>query len=173
MNCAGGNRWIGSRAGHTFSTSAGRSMSGPSPNAGPMIQVGTLRWLWGNGSNGTKNSAKVFSFVDSSDSSRVKSDRGHHHRGVAPEGTTRTATDRPVKDCKHPLYRCSGRTYLGNRLSPSSWPIDSQNRWRDRTELKSNPSTSQRTRSQGDSSLGEPTATIEPRFRWKEKSRTV
>ena len=26
--------------------SAGRSMSGPSPNAGPMIQVGTLRWLY-------------------------------------------------------------------------------------------------------------------------------
>jgi AraC-like DNA-binding protein len=63
----------------------------------------------------------VFSFVDSSDSSRVKSDRGHHHRGVAPEGATRPATDRPVKDRKHPLYRCSGRTYLGNRLSPSSW----------------------------------------------------
>ena len=93
---------------------------------------------WGNGSNGTENSAKVFSFVDSSDSSRVKSDRGHHHRGVAPEGAARAATDRAVKDRKHPLYRCSGRTYLGNRLSPSSWPIDSQNRWRDRTELESN-----------------------------------
>jgi hypothetical protein len=37
------------------------------------------------GSNGTKSSAKAFSFVDRSDSSRVKSDRGHHHRGVAPE----------------------------------------------------------------------------------------
>src|SRR5689334_14315627 len=122
---------------------------------------------WGNGSNGTENSAKVFSFVDSPDSSRVKSDRGHHHRGVAPEGATRAATDRPVKDRKHPLYRCSGRTYLGNRLSPSR-PIDSQNRWRDRTELESNPPTSQRARSQGDSSLAEPTATIEPRFRWKE-----
>jgi pullulanase/glycogen debranching enzyme len=46
-------------------------------------------------------------------------------------------------DCKHPLYRCSGRTYLGNRLSPSRWSIDSQNRWRDRTELESNPPTSQ------------------------------
>src|SRR5271166_5033319 len=44
---------------------------------------------------------------------------------VAPKGATRAATDRPVKDRKHPLYRCSGRTYLGNRLSPSSWPIDS------------------------------------------------
>jgi hypothetical protein len=33
---------------------------------------------------------------------------------------TRAATDRPVKDRKHPLYRCSGRTYLGNHLSPSS-----------------------------------------------------
>src|SRR5260370_892345 len=106
---------------------------------------------WGNGSNGTKNSAKVFSFVDSSDSSCVKSDCGHHHRGVAPEGATRAATDREVKDRKHPLYRCSGRTYLGNRLSPSSWPIDSQNRWRDRTQLESNPPTSQRSRSQGDS----------------------
>src|ERR1700730_4559475 len=59
-------------------------------------------------------------FVDSSDSSRIKSDCGHHHRGVAPEGATRAATDRPVKDRKHPLYQCSGRTYLGNRLSPSS-----------------------------------------------------
>jgi hypothetical protein len=38
-----------------------------------------------SGSNGTKNSAKVFSFVDSSDSSRVKWERGHHNRGVAPE----------------------------------------------------------------------------------------
>jgi hypothetical protein len=76
--------------------------------------------------------------VDSSDSSRVKSARGHHHRGVAPEGATRATTDRR-KDRKHPLYRCSGRTYLGNRLSPSSWPIDSQNRGRDRTELESNP----------------------------------
>ena len=37
-------------------------------------------------------------FVDSSDSSRIKSDCGHHHRGVAPEGATRAATDRPVKD---------------------------------------------------------------------------
>ena len=83
-------------------------------------------FIRGNGSNGTKNSAKVFSFVDSSDSSRVKSDRGHHHRGVAPEGTTRTATDRPVKDCKHPLYRCSGRTYLGNRLSPSRYDTIAQ-----------------------------------------------
>jgi hypothetical protein len=33
LNCAGGKRWIGSRVGHTFSTSAGRSMSGPSPGA--------------------------------------------------------------------------------------------------------------------------------------------
>ena len=81
----------------------------------------------------------MFSFVDSSDSSRVKSDRGHHHRGVAPEGASRAATDRAVKDRKHPLYRCSGRTYLRNRLIPSSWPIDSENRWRDRTELESNP----------------------------------
>src|SRR5271165_1070541 len=129
--------------------------------------------IWGNGSNGTKNSAKAFSFVDSSDSSRVKLDRGHHHRGVAPEGATRAATDRAVKDRKHPLYRCSGRTYLGNRLSPSSWPIDSQNRGRDRTELESNPPTSQRARRQGDSSLAEPTATIEPRCRRKEKSRTA
>jgi hypothetical protein len=72
---------------------------------------------WGNGSNGTKNSAKVFSFVDSSDSSRVKSDRGYQHRGVLPELATRAAADRPVKDRKHPLYRCSDRTYLGNRLS--------------------------------------------------------
>ena len=77
--------------------------------------------------------------MNSSDSSRVKWDRGHHNRGVAPEGATRAATDRPVKDRKHPLYRCSGRTYLGNHLSPSSWPIDSQDRWRDRTELESNP----------------------------------
>src|SRR5271157_1506820 len=123
----------------------------------------------GNGSNGTKSSAKVFSFVDSSDSSRVKSDRGHHNRGVAPKGATRAATDRPVKDREHPLYQCSGRTYLGNRLSPSSWLIDSQNRWRDRTELESNPPTSQRARRQG----AEPTATIEPRFRWKEKSQTA
>ena len=30
-------------------------------------------FIGGNGSSGTKNSAKVFSFVDSSDSSRVKS----------------------------------------------------------------------------------------------------
>ena len=82
--------------------------------------------------------------MDSSDSSRVKWDRGHHNRGVAPEGATRAATDRPVRDRKHPFYRCSGRTYLGNRLSPSSGPIDSQNRWRDRTELESNPPTSQR-----------------------------
>ena len=58
-------------------------------------------------------------------------------------------------------------------LSPSSWPIDSQDRWRDRTELESNPPTSQRARRQGDSSLAEPTATIEPRFRWKEKSQTA
>src|SRR5208283_311488 len=57
----------------------------------------------GTGSNGTKSSAKVFSFVDSSNSSRVKSDRDHHNRGVAPEGATRAATDRPVKDRKHPL----------------------------------------------------------------------
>ena len=53
-----------------------------------------------------------------------------------------------IRDRKHPLYRCADRTYLGNRLSPSSWPIDSQNRWRDRTELESNPATSQRARSQ-------------------------
>src|SRR5258708_22255500 len=53
--------------------------------------------------------------------------------------------------------RCSGRTYLGNHLSPSSWPIDSQDRWRDRTELESNPPTSQRARRQGDSSLAERT----------------
>jgi hypothetical protein len=86
-----------------------------------------------------KNSAKVFSFVDSPDSSRVKSHRGRHNGGVAPEGAIRAATDRAVKDRKHPLYRCSGRTYLGNRLIPSSWPIDSQNRWRDRTELEPNP----------------------------------
>jgi hypothetical protein len=33
LNCAGGKRWIGSRVGHTFSTSAGRSMSTPSPGA--------------------------------------------------------------------------------------------------------------------------------------------
>src|SRR6516164_3130207 len=125
-----------------------------------------------NSTLGTKSSAKVFSFVDSSNSSRVKSDRGHHNRGVAPEGATRAATDRQVKDRKHPLYRCSGRTYLGNHLSPSGWPIDSQDRWRDRTELESNPPTSQRARRQGDSSLAEPTATIEPRFRWKEKSQT-
>ena len=64
-----------------------------------------------------KNSAKVFSFVDSPDSSRVKSHRSHHNGGVAPEGAIRAATDRAVKDRKHPLYRCSGRTYLGNRLS--------------------------------------------------------
>ena len=127
----------------------------------------------GNGSNGTKNSGKAFSFVDSTDSSRVKSDRGHHNRGVAPEGATRAATDCPVKDRKHPLYRCSGRTYLGDRLSPSSWPIDSQNRWRDWIELESNPPTSQRARRQGDSSLTEPTATIEPKCRWKENSRTA
>jgi hypothetical protein len=72
--------------------------------------------------------------VDRSDSSRVKSDRGHHHRGVAPERAARAANDGAIKDREHPLYRCSGRTYLGNRLSPSDWPIDSQNRWRDRTE---------------------------------------
>ena len=95
------------------------------------------------GSNGTENDVKVFSFVDRSDSSRVKSDRGHHHTGVAQEGGARAPIDRAVKDRKHPLYRCSGRTYLGNRLSPSSWPIDSQNRGRDRTELESNPPTSQ------------------------------
>jgi hypothetical protein len=91
-----------------------------------------------------KNSAKVFSFVDSLDSSRVKSHRGRHNGGVAPEGAIRAATDRAVKHRKRLLYRCSGRTYLGNRLIPSSWPIDknqrrkkithSQNRWRDRTE---------------------------------------
>ena len=108
------------------------------------------RSTWVSRSNGIKNSAKVFSFVDSSDSSRVKWDRGHHNREVAPEGATRAVTDRPVRDRKHPLYRCSGRTYLGNRLSPSSWPIDSQNRGRDRTELESNPPTSQRARRQGD-----------------------
>jgi hypothetical protein len=45
-SCAGCNRWISSRVGHTFSTSARRSRSCPSPNAGPMIQVGTLRWLY-------------------------------------------------------------------------------------------------------------------------------
>jgi hypothetical protein len=39
-------------------------------------------------------------------------------------------------------------------LSPSSWPIDSQNRWRDRIELESNSPTSQRARSQGDSKSG-------------------
>ena len=33
-----------------------------------------------NGGDGTKNSAKVFSFVDRSDSSRVKSGRGSGHR---------------------------------------------------------------------------------------------
>jgi hypothetical protein len=120
-----------------------------------------------------KTALKVFSFVGSSDSSRVKSDRGHHNRGVAPEVATRAVTDRPVKDRKHPLYRCSGRTYLGNCFSPSTWPIDSQNRWRDRIELESNPPTSQCARRQGDSSLAEPTATIEPRCRWKEKSRTA
>ena len=140
--------------------------SGPSiVTSGPPLLGITM-----NSRLGTESSAKVFSFVDSSNSSRVKSDRGHHNRGVAPEGTTRAATDRPVEDRKHPLYRCSGRTYLGNRLSPSSWPIDSQDRWRDRTELESNPPTSQHARRQGDSSLAEPTATIKPRFRWKEKS---
>src|SRR5258708_6335175 len=121
----------------------------------------------------TRRKLKQVQFCGQLYSSRVKSDRGHHNRGVAPEGATRAATDRPVKDRKHPLYRCSGRTYLGNHLSPSSWPIDSQNRWRDRTELESNPPTSQRARGQGDSSLAEPTATIEPRFRQKEKSHTA
>jgi hypothetical protein len=29
----------------------------------------------------------------------------------------------PVENRKHPLYRCSGRTYLGNRLSPSGLSI--------------------------------------------------
>jgi hypothetical protein len=76
---------------------------------------------------------------------------GDDHRGSVattymstPEGATRAATDRPVKDSKHSLYRFSGRTYLGDRFSPSSWPIDSQNRWRDRTEFESHPPTSQR-----------------------------
>ena len=55
--------------------------------------------------------------MDTSDSSRIKSDRGYQHRGVLPELATRAAADRPVKDRKHPLYRCSDRTYLGNRLS--------------------------------------------------------
>jgi len=109
--------------------------------------------------------------VDSSDSSHVKSDRGHHHRGVAPEGATPAATDRPIKDRKHPLYRCSGRTYLGNCLSPSGWPVDPQNRRRDRTELKSDPPTSQRARSQGDSSLAKPTATIERSSGRKKKAQ--
>jgi hypothetical protein len=36
---------IGSRCGHTFRTSAGRSILGPEPNAGPMIQVGTCKLL--------------------------------------------------------------------------------------------------------------------------------
>jgi hypothetical protein len=76
-----------------------------------------------------------------------------------------------IKDRKHPLYRCSGRTYLGNCLSRSGWPVDPQNRRRDRTELKSNPPTSQRARSQGDSSLAKPTATIERRFRSKKKAQ--
>jgi hypothetical protein len=47
------------------------------------------------------------------------------------------------------------------RSSPSSWPIDPQNRGRHRAQLESNPPTSQRARSQGDPSLAEPTATIE------------
>src|SRR5271166_4344539 len=47
---------------------------------------------------GTKSSVKVFSFVGRSDSSRVKSDRGHHHRGVAPERAARAASDRAAKD---------------------------------------------------------------------------
>ena len=34
----------------------------------------------GNRSNGAKSSAKVVSFMDTSDSSRVKADRGHNHR---------------------------------------------------------------------------------------------
>jgi hypothetical protein len=37
------------------------------------VPLQSKRSIRGNGSNGTKNSAKVFSFVDSSDSSRVKS----------------------------------------------------------------------------------------------------
>jgi hypothetical protein len=49
-----------------------------------------------------------------------------------------------------PMRRSNYRTYLGNRLSPSSWPVDPQNRRRDRTELKSNPPTSQRARGQAD-----------------------
>jgi hypothetical protein len=95
--------------------------------------------------------------VDSSDSLRVKSDRGHHHRGVAPEGASRAATDRAVKDRKHRFTDAQIERIWGNRLSPSSWPFDSQNRWRDRTELESNPPTSQRARRQGNSSLAEPT----------------
>jgi hypothetical protein len=127
------------------------------------------RSTWVSRSNGIKNSAKVFSFVDSSDSSRVKWDRGHHNRGVAPEGATRAATDRPVRDRKHPFYRCSGRTYLGNRLSPSNGPIDSQNRWRDRLSS-----------SRIHQLLNAPEGKEIPvwlsklrRFRWKEKSRTA
>ena len=85
---------------------------------------------------------KAFSFMDSSEPSSVKVIRGQHRRGLAPKVATSAATDRPATDCKHALYRCSDRTCLGNRLSPSSRPIDPQNRGRHRTELESNPPTS-------------------------------
>jgi len=51
---------------------------------------------WVSGSNGTKNSAKVFSFVDSSGSWRVKSDRGHHHRRAGDFGVWRLRLMRAV-----------------------------------------------------------------------------
>jgi hypothetical protein len=66
-------------------------------------EMGACPPPWVSGSNGTKNRVKLFSLMDSLDSSRVKSDCGHHHRGVAPEVATRATTDRPVKDRHHPL----------------------------------------------------------------------
>ena len=42
LNSAGRKRSLGVRFGHTLRMSAGRSLSGPPPRAGPMIQVGTF-----------------------------------------------------------------------------------------------------------------------------------
>ena len=68
--------WIGSRAGHTFSKSAGRSLSGPSPNAGPMIQVGTFEVVIMR-----IHLAGVIFKVSSI--SRVRSEDEHCHYGAA------------------------------------------------------------------------------------------
>jgi hypothetical protein len=75
-----------------------------------------------------------------------------------------------LADCRRALYRCSDRTYLVNRLRPIKLAYRSAKSLASPDLAHVESTTSQRARSPRDSSLVEPTATIDRRFLPKDET---